>query len=124
MATKSLIVVNKVVLSDQEEDVMLDVPGEVVFLREVLEDDYVEGGTKERDNHLFWPKHWCYEETRAIASRKNYFSSVAYTTFLFCEVSAMVNLSVWYALSIGIDRMIYNVILKSDEKHGESMLLL
>ena len=38
---------------DQEEDVMLDVPGEVVFLREVLEDDYVEGGTKERDNHLF-----------------------------------------------------------------------
>ena len=53
MATKSLIVVNKVFLLDQEEDVMLDVPGEVVFLREVPEDDYVEGGTKERDNHLF-----------------------------------------------------------------------
>ena len=55
MATKSLIVVNKVVLSDQEEHVMLDVRGEVVFLREVPEDDYVEDGTKERDNHFFCP---------------------------------------------------------------------
>ena len=34
---------------------MLDVSGEVVFLREVPEDDYVEDGTKERDNHLFCP---------------------------------------------------------------------
>ena len=29
----------------------------------------------------------------------------------------MVNLPVWYALSLGIDRLIYKVVVKSREKH-------
>ena len=42
MATKSLVVLNKVIFPDQEEDAMLDVP----------EDGHVEGGTEECANHL------------------------------------------------------------------------
>ena len=42
MATKSLIVLKKVVVPDQEEDGMLD----------VLEDGHVEGGTEEQGNQL------------------------------------------------------------------------
>ena len=45
MATESLIILNKIVVSDQEEDDMLD----------VLEDGHVEGGTEERGNHLIDP---------------------------------------------------------------------
>ena len=49
MATESLIVLNKVVVPDQEEDGMLD----------VLEDGHVEGGKEEQGNqliHRFDPK--------------------------------------------------------------------
>jgi hypothetical protein len=45
MATESLIILNKVVAPDQEEDAMLD----------ALEDGHVEGGTEERGNHLIHP---------------------------------------------------------------------
>jgi hypothetical protein len=45
MVTESLIVLNKFVVPDHEEDAMFD----------VLEDGHVEGGTEERGNYLIHP---------------------------------------------------------------------
>ena len=101
MATK-LIILNKVVISYQEEDDMLD----------ILEDGHVEGSSDERGNHLihpFDPNIDAMKKQETIASRQNYFENVGYATFLLPDVSAMVNLPVWYALLLDIDGV------KSDE---------
>ena len=49
------------------------------------------------------------KKQETIASRQNYFENVGYATFLLPDVSAMVNLPVWYALLLDIDGV------KSDE---------
>ena len=59
-----------------------------------------------RGNHLihpFDPNIDAMKKHETIASRQNYFENVGYATFLLSDVSAMVNLPVWYALSLDID---------------------
>jgi hypothetical protein len=42
---------------------------------------------------------------------------VLHIRHFYCLI-VMVNLWVWYVLSLDIDRLIYNVVVKSDEKYG------